>query len=165
MQYLSIPAPANRIRQYSCTHQQVASELCSYLLIHNVNQSFILQGNHSNRLKRLLKRPETTMKRRITALNFFVFRRNTSARFTSRFFARRRPPFSPAIFVVLRADVKRRRNTPIFAILHRLRCRFYGPVSGNYHHISFIMVLSCGQHGFQRMGFLEADTRLPYQDG
>jgi hypothetical protein len=112
MQYLSIPAPANRIRQYSCTHQQVASELCSYLLIHNVNQSFILQGNHSNRLERRLKRTETTIKRRITALNFTVFRPITSAHFTSRFFARRRPPFTVPF---LRTCV---RKLPSYIIYH-----------------------------------------------
>jgi len=61
------------------------------------------------------------VKRRINALNSTIFRRNTSGRFTSRFFARRRPSFFPPIFVVLRADVERRWNTPVFAVLNHLR--------------------------------------------
>lgn len=79
------------------------------------------QGNHSVRQKHRLKRPETTTKRRTTALNFTVFCGNTPARFTSRFLARRLPSFSTPIFVVLPADVKRRRNTSVFAVLHCLR--------------------------------------------
>jgi hypothetical protein len=81
----------------------------------------LIQGNRSDCQKQRLKRPETTIKRRITALNFTVFRSNTLARFTSRFLARRLLSFSPPIFVILQADVKRRRNTPVFAVLHRLR--------------------------------------------
>jgi len=72
--------------------------------------SYASQGDHSGRRKR-----------RITALNVTVFYRNTSACSTSRFFARIRLLFFFRIFVVLQADVKRRRNTPVFAVLHRLR--------------------------------------------
>jgi hypothetical protein len=58
------------------------------------------------------------VKRCITALNFTIFRRNTSGLFTSRFSLGDGHRFSPPIFVVLRADVKRRWNTPVFAVSH-----------------------------------------------
>ncbi len=37
----------------------------------------LLQGDHSGRRKRHLKRPKTTIKHCSTALNFIVFRGNT----------------------------------------------------------------------------------------
>jgi hypothetical protein len=88
------------------------------------------QGDHSNIRTRRLKWPEMAIKRRITALNFTVFRRNPSTRFTDRFFARRRRSFFSDIFDIIRADVKQWRNTPVFAVLHRLRpfATVYGAV-------------------------------------
>ncbi|CAM4776048.1 unnamed protein product [Rotaria magnacalcarata] len=50
-------------------------------------------GGSSCRLKGHRKRPETAIKRHKTALIFTLFRRNPSARFTGRFFARIRPSF------------------------------------------------------------------------
>jgi hypothetical protein len=79
------------------------------------------KGDHSDLRTRRLKWPEMAIKRRITALNLTVFRRNPSTRFTDRFFARRRRSFLPIIFVVIRADVKQWWNTPISAVLHCLR--------------------------------------------
>ena len=51
--------------------------------------------DHSDSRKRRLKRPETTIKRRITALIFTVFRRNPSYHFTSRFFPSKMTIVSP----------------------------------------------------------------------
>ncbi len=44
------------------------------------------QDDDSDGRKRCLKRPETAIKRRFTALNFSVFYRNPSSRITGRFF-------------------------------------------------------------------------------
>jgi hypothetical protein len=97
------------------------------------------------------------LKRRTTALNFIVFRRNTSASFTSRFFDRRRSTFSPPVFLVLQADVKQRPNTWVFAVFSDLVCccsfdppRRIIPTIGSDHGsigISIRPTKSCGDHG------------------
>jgi hypothetical protein len=99
--------------------------------------SYASQGDHSGRRKR-----------RITAVNVNVFYRNTSACFTSRFFARIRLPFFLRIFVVLQADVKRRRNTSFYTVYD---C-FLGPGHLLVHsqNIDYLLIahISTSYHGF-----------------
>ncbi|CAF4500020.1 unnamed protein product [Rotaria socialis] len=56
-----------------------------------IKQSLAIQGGSFCRLEGHRKRPETAIKRHKTALIFTLFRRNSSARFTGRFFARKWP--------------------------------------------------------------------------
>jgi hypothetical protein len=81
----------------------------------------IPQDVHSDGQKRRRKRPETTIKRRITAWIFTVYRHNPSSRITGRFFARKRSSFF-TLFIYFSGmtdygDV----FTPIFAVLHHLQ--------------------------------------------
>ncbi|CAF4457180.1 unnamed protein product [Rotaria socialis] len=59
--------------------------------IHPNNMKKLFNGGSFCRLEGHRKRPETAIKRHKTALIFTLFRRNSSARFTGRFFARKWP--------------------------------------------------------------------------